>query len=154
MRRRGELNLGQLARELYGNHARLIGFTTAAGTVTAAHDWDEPGHRMIVRPALDESYEGLFARLSETLDVPRFLLRFTDQDEATRALTEPRLHRAIGVVYRPETERASHYYDAELPRQFDAVIHIDTTTAIRGLGPGMHWERESDEPPETFPSGV
>lgn len=154
MRRRGELNLGQLARERYGDDSRLIGFCTNTGTVTAAHEWDEPGHRMLVRPAIQGSYERLFADLAELRHEPRFLLRLAQRNEAARALAEPRLQRAIGVIYRPETERASHYYDVELPRQFDAIIHLDETSALRGLEPGEHWERSIQEPPETFPSGV
>lgn len=155
MRRRGELNLGQLARERYGEAAvRLIGFSTNTGTVTAAHDWDEPGRQMRVRPALPDSYERIFADVSEAFDAPRFLLTLRRDDTATRALASPRLQRAIGVIYRPETERLSHYYDVELPRQFDAMIHIDETTALRALEPGEHWERGVEEVPETFPSGM
>ena len=85
---------------------------------------------------------------------PRFLLRLRDANDATSALGEPRLQRAIGVIYRPETERLSHYYLAEIIRQFDAVIHIDHTTAIRALEPGEQWERGVEEPPETFPTGI
>jgi erythromycin esterase-like protein len=73
---------------------------------------------------------------------------------ATRALLEPRLQRAIGVIYRPETERLSHYYDVRLPSQFDALVHIDETSALRGLEPGEQWERGVEESPETFPFGV
>ena len=155
MRRRGELNLGQLARERYGeDDVRLIGFSTNVGTVTAAHDWDEPGRQMRVRPALPESYERIFADVAVSSAVPRFLLTLRGDKPASRALAGARLQRAIGVIYRPETERLSHYYDVELPRQFDAIIHIDETSALRGLEPGEHWERGIDEVPETFPSGI
>ena len=156
MRRRGELNLGQLARERYGeDDVRLIGFSTNTGTVTAAHDWDEPGRQMRVRPAFADSYERIFADVSSDREIPRFLLTLRQRDDAaTRALATARLQRAIGVIYRPEMERLSHYYDAELPRQFDAMIHIDETTAVRGLDPGDHWERGVEEVPETFPSGM
>jgi erythromycin esterase-like protein len=155
MRRRGELNLGQLARERYGeDDVRLVGFSTNTGTVTAAHDWDEPGRQMRVRPALPDSYERVFADVSAARDVPRFLLTLRRDDSATRALAVPRLQRAIGVIYRPETERLSHYYEVELSRQFDAMIHMDQTTALRGLEPGEHWERGVEEVPETYPSGI
>ena len=155
MRRRGELNLGQLARERYGNEAvRLIGFSTNTGTVTAAHDWDEPGQRMQVNPALEGSYERLMADFAERRSVPRFLVNLMRPSDATAVLNAPRLQRAIGVIYRPETERLSHYYETRLPRQFDALIHIDRTTALRGLEPGEEWHRGQDEPPETFPSGI
>ena len=73
---------------------------------------------------------------------------------ATRVLAAPLLQRPIGVVYRPETERWSHYYLASLPRPFDVVIHIDINSALRGLEPGEQWERGIEEPPETFPSGI
>ena len=155
MRRRGELNLGQLARERYGeDDVRLVGFSTNTGTVTAAHDWDEPGRQMRVRPALPDSYERVFADVTVACAAPRFLLSLRREDSATRALAATRLQRAIGVIYRPETERLSHYYDVELPRQFDAMIHIDETMALRGLEPGEHWERGVEEVPETFPSGM
>jgi erythromycin esterase-like protein len=153
MARRGEVNLGQLARERYGEQVRLIGFSTNVGTVTAAHDWDEPGHRMRVRRSLEGSYERVFADVAAGTGESRFLLLLRGSGEAISALMTPRLQRAIGVIYRPETERASHYYGVELPRQFDAMIHIDETTALRGLEAGEHWERGVEEPPETFPSG-
>jgi erythromycin esterase-like protein len=154
MGRRGEINLGQLAREQYGDDVRLIGFSTHTGTVTAAHDWDEPGMRRRVRPSLSDSYERVLHEASELRSAPRFLLTLRDQSEATGALSASRLQRAIGVIYRPETERMSHYYDVELPRQFDAIIHIDDTSALRGLEPGEQWERGIEEPPETFPTGI
>jgi erythromycin esterase-like protein len=153
MRRRGELNLGQLARERHGDGAFLIGFSTNSGTVTAAHDWDEPGRRMRVRPALADSYERVLSDVSAAHDAPQYLLSTRDHAVAS-ALNEPKLQRAIGVVYRPETERVSHYYEVNLPREFDAMIHIDETTALRGLEPGEEWERGVDEPPETFPTGI
>jgi erythromycin esterase-like protein len=153
MSRRGELNLGQIARERYGGDVRLIGFSTHMGTVTAAHDWDEPGMQRRVRPSLQGSYERVLHDVSVARVAPRFLLTLRDENDATRALENPRLQRAIGVIYRPETERQSHYYDVVLPRQFDAMIHLDETTALRALEPGEHWERGVEEPPETFPSG-
>jgi erythromycin esterase-like protein len=154
MQRRKELNLGQLARERHGDAARLIGFSTHTGTVTAAHDWDEPGMHYRVRPSLGGSWERRFHELSEQIGADRFLVRIRGDDEVARALSEWRLQRAIGVIYRPETERASHYYDVQLGRQFDAMIHIDTTSALRGLVPGEHWERGAHEPAETYPSGL
>ena len=84
----------------------------------------------------------------------RFWLDLRERNAATRLLRKRRLQRAIGVIYRPETERWSHYYLATLPRQFDAVIHIDSTSALRGLEPGEQWEGGVEEPPETFPSGI
>jgi erythromycin esterase-like protein len=142
----GELNLGELARTKYGRDAYLIGFTTHTGTVTAARDWDEPAERRQVRPSLARSYERLFHETA----IEKFLLRL-DREPVKSALSEPRLERAIGVIYRPESERASHYFRANLPAQFDAVIHLDVTTAITPLEP---WSIPDADLPETYPVGV
>ncbi|HEV7992702.1 MAG TPA: erythromycin esterase family protein [Gemmatimonadaceae bacterium] len=147
MGRGGELNVGQLARERFGDTACLVGFTTYTGTVTAAHDWDEPADRRNVRPGLPESFEAHFHRQGD----PRFLLDLRD-DAVRRALREPRLERAIGVIYRPETERQSHYFEADLPAQFDLVMHLDETRALEPLERSGGWEQ--GEPPETYPFAV
>jgi erythromycin esterase-like protein len=144
----GELNLGQLAREAHGNKVRLIGFTTHTGSVTAASNWDDPTHRKRVRPSLEGSYERLF----HDVGVAQFLLRFDDR-ETREALLAARLERAIGVIYRPETERTSHYFRARLPEQFDAVMHIDKTRALEPLETWSHDEASADLP-ETYPTGV
>jgi erythromycin esterase-like protein len=144
----GELNVGQLVRQQYGNNARLIGFTTYTGTVTAAAEWDGPAERKRVRPALNESYEALFNQTGEA----GFLLTLRDEKRVANVLREPRLERAIGVIYLPQTERQSHYFDARLSDQFDAVIHFDETRALEPLERYGQWE--SGEPPETFPTGV
>ena len=147
MGRRGELNLGQLARERWGDDVFSLGFTTYEGTVTAASGWDAPAERKRVRPALPHSYERLFHELGEQ----RFLLDLR-RERAAQVLGEPRLERAIGVIYRPETERASHYFSARLADQFDAVIHIDRTRAVEPLERTTGWE--AGEPPETYPSAL
>lgn len=144
---RGEFNIGQLVRDSYGKQAVNVGFTTYTGTVTAATDWDEPGQRRRVRPALPGSYESL---LHDT-DLPAFLLEFNNQ-ELNDELRIPRLERAIGVVYRPDTERISHYFVASLSEQFDAVIHLDKTHAVEPLDLTEHWQ--VDEEPETYPFGI
>lgn len=144
----GELNVGQLVREKYGTEVILIGFTTYTGTVTAASDWDGPAERKRVRPALKESYEALF----HEIDRANFLLTLRDDKKISSLLQEPRLERAIGVVYLPRTERQSHYFEARLSQQFDAVIHFDETHALEPLERYALWE--SGEPPETFPTGV
>jgi erythromycin esterase-like protein len=148
MRMRGELNVGQLARERSGRDAVLVGFTTYAGTVSAANDWDAPAERKEVRPALPGSYERLF----HEVDMAQFLLRLRDSEVAAKYLAEPRLERAIGVIYRPETERISHYFYARLPDQFDAVFHFDQTRAVEPLEQSAQWDR--GELPETYPVGV
>ena len=142
----GELNLGQLVRERFNGEAFLIGFTTHTGTVTAARNWDDPAERRHVRPSLPGSYEHLF---HET-DISQFLLLLRD-GPARQALWTERLERAIGVIYRPESERVSHYFRARLPQQFDAVLHIDRTTALEPL---ERWAVEEADLPETYPSGV
>jgi erythromycin esterase-like protein len=147
MGQRGELNVGQLVRQRYGRTALNVGFSTHHGTVTAASNWDGPADRKRVRTALAGSYEMLF---HET-QMARFLLRLGDGD-AAQALNDPRLQRAIGVIYRPETERQSHYFHARLASQFDAVVHFDETRAVEPLERTAGWE--AGEVPETFPFGV
>ncbi len=147
----GEFNLGQLARERWGDQARLIGFSTYGGTVTAAPDWGEPAERNRVRPGLPGSYEALFHEVAAAGAGPRFWLGLREGAAADR-LREPRLERAIGVIYRPETERFSHYFDARLADQFDALLHLDETSAVEPLERTAGWE--SGEAPETFPSAV
>jgi len=137
----GELNVGQLVREHHGRDAFLIGFTTYTGTVTAASDWGGPAERKRVRRSLDGSWEKLFHESGR----PRFVI-------APETFGGRRLERAIGVVYRPETERMSHYFEAELSRQFDAVIHIDETRALEPLELTSEWE--AGELPETYPWAV
>jgi len=148
MARRGELNVGQLVRERNGRDAVLIGFTTHHGTVTAASNWDAPAERKYVRPALPGSHELAF----HDTEIPRFLMTLRERDNVPKVLREPRLERAIGVIYRPDTERASHYFYAQLPDQFDAVIHFDETRAVEPLDYSAEWE--AGELPETFPFAV
>jgi len=145
---RGELNVGQLARQRYGNETVLVGFTTFDGTVTAATDWGGPAERKRVRPALTGSHEAL---LHEGAGGSGFWLDTANPD-VHDVLAVPRLERAIGVIYRPQTERASHYFHACLAEQFDALIHFDHTRALEPLERTSLWER--GEPPETFPSGI
>jgi erythromycin esterase-like protein len=148
MSERGELNLGQLVREHFGKEAVSIGFTTYDGTVTAASDWDGPAERKNVRPAHPESYEALF----HDVDVPNFFLNLRDDADTAAGLRSERLERAIGVIYRPETELISHYFHARLPDQFDAILHYDHTRAVEPLERTAEWELGEVE--ETFPSGL
>lgn len=145
MSERGELNLGQLVRQQYSKEAVLVGFTTYTGTVTAASYWDGPAERKHVRPALPGSYEALFHQAG----IPNFLLRLSDRTSAS-VLQKPRLERAIGVIYLPQSERVSHYFHACLPAQFDAVLHMDKTRAVEPLERLAEWE--TGELPETYPS--
>jgi erythromycin esterase-like protein/predicted phosphoribosyltransferase len=137
----GQLNVGQLVRERHGDDALLVGFTTYTGTVTAASDWGGPAERKNVRRAIPGSWEELFHERGPSA----FLV---DGSE----LHGRRLERAIGVVYRPETERISHYFHARMGAQFDAVIHFDETTALQPLERSSEWE--AGELPETYPFGV
>jgi erythromycin esterase-like protein len=147
MGRRGELNVGQLVRERYGDDSRLIGFTTHSGTVTAASEWDGPAERKHVLPAMEGSYELLFHQFGEE----NFYLPLRD-NAAAAPLEDPRLERAIGVIYLPQSERVSHYFFASLRRQFDAMLHYDITRAVEPL---ERWEREhTPEVPETYPSAL
>ena len=137
----GQLNLGQLVRERHGDEALLVGFSTYTGTVTAASDWGGPAERKSVRRALPGSWEELFHQQ----DTDAFLL-------VPVRVPGRRLERAIGVVYRPETERISHYFHARLADQFDALIHRDETRAVEPLVRNSEWE--TGELPETYPFGV
>ena len=148
MARRGELNIGQLMRERHPRDAVLVGFTTHSGTVTAASGWGDPAERMNVRPAPDESFEGLFHRTG----IPAFLLCPLAGGRSGPALREARLERAIGVIYRPRTERQSHWFAAEIAGQFDALVHLDATRAVEPLERGQRWAL--GEPPETYPSAL
>jgi erythromycin esterase-like protein len=148
MGRRGEWNVGQLVRERHGAECVNVGFSTHHGTVTAASEWDGPAERKRVRKALPESYEAVLHHAG----LPSYLLVLNPVEEHTASLAEGRLERAIGVIYRPETERSSHYFRAWLPRQFDAVIHIDETRALEPLERTSGWD--TGEPPETYPSGI
>ena len=148
MGERGELNLGQLVRERFGKEAVSIGFTTYTGTVTAASNWDEAAERKQVRPGHHDSYEALF----HEVDTPRFFLNLRDNEKLAAKLREEKLERAIGVIYRPETEMQSHYFEARLSDQFDGVIHFDHTRAVEPLERTTEWTLGEVE--ETFPSGL
>jgi erythromycin esterase-like protein/predicted phosphoribosyltransferase len=139
----GEVNVGQLVRAAYPGACRLIGFTTYTGTVTAAGGWGEPPERMRVRPALPESVEALLHDVGEE----GFLIPFTGASPAAGALRPTRLERAIGIVYKPQTERQSHYLQARIADQFDAVIHIDETRALEPLDRPVRWA--AGQAPET-----
>ena len=151
MAARGEYNIGELCRDEFGRKVYAIGFGTHSGTVAAAADWDGPMEVKQVRPGLEGSYEALFHRV----DGKRWLLPLRDgsgpgaQREAAAGLSQPLLERAIGVIYRPQSELQSHYFQAELPRQFDEYVWIDETSAVTPLDTtimaGM---------PETYPFGV
>ncbi len=142
----GELNVGQLARERFGDACCAIGMTTHDGEVTAAHEWDDPAALRSIRPSLSGSYERLFHEAR----IPTFILPLATP-AVRSALAGPYLERAIGVLYRPETERASHYFSARLPEQFDLVVHVDRT---RALEPLERWGRHEVDLPETYPTGV
>ena len=144
---RDELNLGQLVREVHGEQARLIGFGTHDGTVAAADDWDRPLRIKVINPSRPDSYE----RMMHESGKDRFLmdLREGRNVEAREALMEERLERYIGVIYRPDTERWSHYSEATLPKQYDGFVWFDRTKAVTPLpGPEKHGADE------TWPFGL
>jgi len=142
----GEINVGQLVRERYQDDSISIGFTTYRGTVTAASEWDAVAERKNVRPGLPGSVEAV---LHET-GAPRFFLRFDDR--RLDGFHAPLLERAIGVIYLPQTERRSHYFDAQVADQFDVLIHVDETTAVEPLERTAPWT--AGEVPETYPSAL
>jgi erythromycin esterase-like protein len=125
-----EWNIGQLARERHPRETVLIGFTTYTGTVLAASAWGQAGREQRVLPALPGSFSAVF----HDAGIGDFLLLLRGDRGLAGALPEPRLERAIGVVYLPETERESHYFQAHITKQFDAVIHRDITRAVTPLG--------------------
>ena len=148
MKARGELNIGQLVRERFGERAFAIGFSTYSGTVTAASDWGGPAERKRVRPALTGSFEDLFHATAQ----PRFWIDLREHNSANDLLQRERLQRAIGVIYRPQTERLSHYFEVRLPAQFDVMIHIDETKALEPLERISQWDR--GELSETYPTAL
>ena len=145
----GEWNVGQLARARWGDQVRLVGFSTYRGTLTATPAWDAPARRWQVREGLPGSYEAVLHATGK----PRFWLPLRGDTTLASLLAQPRLQRAIGVIYLPDTERASHYAWARLPAQFDVLIHLDQTQALEPLEPDPRWHA-GEEPPETFPSGL
>ena len=147
MASRGEHNIGHLCRQEFGRSAYLVGFGTNSGTVAAASDWDGPMEIKKVQPALPKSYE----RLCHAAGHARFTLGLRNRTDLTGAqgLGKPHLERAIGVIYRPETERASHYFQAILPRQFDEYIWFDDTHAVTPFDTA-----ELAGLPDTYPFGV
>jgi len=153
MATRGELNVGQLCRVSFGPAAFIVGFGTDHGSVAAASSWGGELEKMNVRPSHDLSYE----RLCHESELPAFLLHL--REPARRSVRDellaPRLERAIGVIYRPDTELASHYFSACLPRQFDEYVWLDETRAVEPLDPPGGREAEGRlELPQTFPFGL
>lgn len=147
MSARGEYNIGYLCRQEFGRNAYSIGFGTHIGTVAAASNWDGPCEIKTVQPSLSQSYERLFHEAG----LPRFMLplRTRASAEVREKLMKPRLERAIGVIYRPQTELASHYFQAVLPEQFDEYIWFDETSAVAPLA-----TKELEGVLETYPSGL
>lgn len=143
----GEFNIGELCRMAYGDEAVLIGFGTDKGTVAAADDWGGEMRIMDVRAARPDSYEHAFRRtgLARTLTD----WRTRGRADLVRQLSQPMLERAIGVVYRPQTERLSHYFEAVMAEQFDAWVWFEETRAVTPIGR----ERPSGAP-ETWPFGL
>jgi len=149
MGQQGELNVGQLMRQAYGKEVFLLGFTTYHGSVTAASDWGMPAQHKNVRPALHGSYEDYFHQTG----IDKFFLPIKKNCLLQETLSfEKSLERAIGVIYAPHTERQSHYFHANIVAQFDAIIHIDKTHALRPLEITGHWV--DGEAPETYPVGL
>lgn len=145
---KGEWNLGQLVRESHGSDSVLIGFSTYKGTVTAASGWDGFTEQKNVRPAAKESYESLFHEIG----ISNFMLLLRDNKELAHHLDMSRLQRTIGVLYLPQNEQKSHYLFSKLPEQFDAMIHLDNTRALKPLETSSLWHQ--GEVFETYPTGL
>ncbi len=146
MSARGEHNIGQLCRKEFGQNCYAIGFGTDHGTVAAASEWGGPLEIKVVRPSVKDSVE----RLCHESETPHFMLGLRDREAAhTKGLLKPRLERAIGVIYRPESELASHYFEVVLPRQFDEYIWFDESRAVAPLR-----THELKGLPDTYPFGV
>lgn len=144
----GEFNIGELCRSAYGPEAALIGFGTDRGTVAAASDWDGPVEIKTVLPARSDSYEHMFRHAGMARSLTDWWRR-EDREDLVDILSEPRLERAIGVIYRPDTERSSHYFQAVLPEQFDAWVWFEETTAVSPFGRGG-----TSRADETYPFGL
>lgn len=142
----GEFNIGELCRTAFGRDAVLIGMATDRGEVAAADDWDEPMQVKQIRPSRPDSWEQLFLRAG----IPSSLTCWRDDAELRLALARPRLERAIGVIYRPTTERQSHYFQAILSEQFDALIWLEQTSAVTPIGPQ---QIDDQIVPDTYPFG-
>jgi protein-L-isoaspartate(D-aspartate) O-methyltransferase len=146
---RGEHNIGQLCREQFKDAAYLIGFGTDRGSVAAASDWDGPMHIMSVKPAIEKCYERQFHNVTQNIGQSNCFLPMRGDTSLRKALERPRLERAIGVIYRPETELASHYFQAVLPRQFDEYIWFDETRAVTPFATA-----DIEGMPDTYPFGL
>jgi protein-L-isoaspartate(D-aspartate) O-methyltransferase len=146
MSSRGEHNIGQLCAQAFGSLSYRIGFGTDHGTVAAASDWDGPLEIKKVRPSHPQSHEHQF----HSSGVNGLLLGLRHAEPAiVDELCKPRLERAIGVIYRPETELASHYFEAQLAQQFDEYVWIDETSAVTPFSTEV-----LEGVPDTYPFGV
>ncbi|MGM0421747.1 MAG: erythromycin esterase family protein [Pseudomonadota bacterium] len=145
---RGEYNIGQLVRQQYPDQSLLVGFSTCRGTVTAADNWDQPARFKRLNEPVPGSYEEVFHHVNEKA----FLLDLRHETALTDMLSEPRLQRAVGVIYRPDTERQSHYFQSRLPEQFDFILHYDSTTALQPIETVIH--PHYNELDETYPYGL
>ncbi len=143
----GEFNIGESCRAAFGDRAVLIGFGTDRGTVAAASDWDGPMEVKKVLPARPDSYERVFRQTSVASSLTDW--RAGRKSELRDLLSKPRLERAIGVIYRPETELSSHYFEAVLADQFDAYVWFEETSAVTPLPGGR-----PHGAPETYPFGL
>ena len=145
----GEFNIGELCRAHFGRDAALIGFGTDRGTVACASDWDAPMEVKQVRPSREDSWENMFLRAAGPASLTDW--RSPGRDDLRQALADTRLNRAIGVIYRPETERQSHYFESVLADQFDALVWFEETNAVTPLDEAIGAGGAEDE---TFPFGL
>ncbi|KAI0335983.1 hypothetical protein GY45DRAFT_1316007 [Cubamyces sp. BRFM 1775] len=164
-RRRGEINIGQRCREIFGDDKVFnIGFLTNRGTVTASHNWDEPPYLQRMNPPIDNSLEAIFDKWA---DMDTFIVThkiITDDkgktkkikvsEELSDFLDRPRYQRFIGVIYRRLTEVPSHYSKCSAAKQFDCIAHVRESRGIEPLESENTWKGQKAEADLTFPFGV
>ncbi|MFN4230322.1 erythromycin esterase family protein [Parvibaculum sp.] len=143
----GEFNIGELCRKAFGGDAVAIGFGTDRGRVAAASDWGGPMEFKEIIPARTDSYEFAFRKTGISRSLTDW--RGADKSALAEALREPMLERAIGVIYRPETEFLSHYFEAVLADQFDAYVWFEETGPVDPL-PAVRPQGAAD----TYPFGL
>lgn len=145
----GQVNIGGLAREIYGpENVGLVGFGTYSGTVTASYAWDGPTTTYDVPEARPGSVEHACHSVIANVASTDFYLLFDPLDHGS-PLTQVKGHRAIGVVYDPEIEHRGNYVPTSLANRYDAFIFLDHTNAITPLN--VPYEKHRF--PETYPHG-
>jgi erythromycin esterase-like protein/predicted phosphoribosyltransferase len=148
MEREGYVNLGGLARRMYGEQeVGLVGFGTMRGRTLASVTWGGREQAMNIPSAPKGTLEACF---HEALKLRRLTQGFViPGPREQEALSLTLGHRAIGVVYPSGKESRSHYVPTVFSKRYDAFVFIDETTPLRSL----HASAGSGRFPETWPGG-